>query len=225
MVGIVDQFKHNHTNIIHNLSAIGVAAEGLNVRNVEVDFRTIAQSMGGTENWSTIVKGFLNICEFMFIFSITENALKDVTGTVKASDLVKVTSNRHPEIYSHLQSSLISKKLAVAIWDLYYAIRNIYAHSHGVISPKDKEFIREKSNAFVEIYNNEIHSADAVTGLINNAISGDVFENILDDENIKIGRFFFLGDNELNVFRNFAAEFMNSLSKTGVERAPSRNMR
>ena len=210
---IIEDFKLSANKINSYLMCIGLSAGDYFEKKVEINLEELSESVTIVD-WSEIVKGFLNVWEFIFLFSIIESSLKEILGNrLEASKLITEVETRFPNVLKTLESQHnISVELSKKIWDLYTIIRNIYSHTHGVILEKNIGIIKRKIKAFRKLYNVCFHDPKESSDFILSTLlpeSGDLF-NL---SKIKVGKFYLIEDNELNIFRNFSSKFMCELSR------------
>lgn len=204
--------KARHHNQM--LTCMGVSTNAYLERNVQVDVGLISKSAGAS-NWFEIVKGFLNVWEFLFLYSITESTLKSVLarGDPPAFTLIDDLNERYPGISDNLEMKHgISRLLSSEIWKIFTSIRNVYAHAHGMLSKKDWGKLQKKATSFRDAYSRSFFDRQDPSSLILETImprAADLFSK----SRMHVDKFFFLTDEELNIFRNFAAEYVFLLSE------------
>ncbi|WP_223434767.1 MULTISPECIES: hypothetical protein [unclassified Pseudomonas] len=211
---IIDNFKKQAEKINHMLICSGVNTGGYLERNIEINLDEISKT-ADTEDWYDIVKGFLNVWEFMFLFSITESTLKDILSKPKAytSNLIKELNEQHPEIAKTMaEDHKIDINLSDSIWRLFASIRNTYSHTHGMIATKNKTELTRDSEIFKKHFREAFHTPNDPSSLILSSVMIDT-DQLFDGKKIKLGKFFFISDLELNIFRNFVSEYINTASK------------
>lgn len=211
---IIESFKNQAATINNTLICRGVNTGGYLERNVEINLDEIAKT-ADTDNWYEIVKGFLNVWEFMFLFSITESTLKNISPNKKAytTELIKQLNDLHPEINKTMtQDHKITFELSDSIWRLFTSIRNIYSHTHGMIAPENKKKLFEQSAVFKSNFKAAFHDPDDSSSMILSSIMINT-DQLFDEQNVRLGKFFFISDQELNIFRNFVSEYINTASK------------
>ena len=177
-------------------------------KNVSINLKEISKS-AGNKNWFEIVKGFLNTWEFLFLFSITESTLKNLLKNedIYTRELIREINKKYPVVYTKLEENHnIKSTLAIEIWNIFVSVRNIYSHTHGMISEDNKKDIARRSKKFKKAYKE--YTEDFLFA----SIFKDVDDFFL-ERDIKVGTFYFLADHELNVFRNFVSEYLFILSK------------
>ena len=185
-------------------------------RSINIDLNLIFKS-SGSNNWHEIVKGFLNLWEFQFLFSITESTLKEYCyknelysnpekKIVSTRKLIKVIIENNSNMIAQMQENHnFTKKVALDIWDTFTTIRDIYSHTHGIITKENKKKIERYAKRLRDSYEIAFSNLFTIGG------SFDVSDLFYEDK-IKIEKFYFLSDEELSIFRNFVSEFIYALS-------------
>ena len=210
---LILNFKNKANEINRNLMCMGLSAGDYFDKEVALDLNDLLDSVV-TDEWYKVVKGFLNVWEFMFLFSLIESSLKThiVTNEEKTSELLNQVFKQYPSLLVSLEDNYqISSKFAKDAWSLYTTLRNVYSHTHGVISDRHKNKLAIGVRAFRKSYNNSFHNLDKsdliMSSLMNE--SGELFNAT----EIKVGKFYLIGDSELNIFRNLTSKMMYELSK------------
>jgi hypothetical protein len=207
---LLDDFRARAVNMHRQLLCSGVQIDGYLQRTVDVDLDKLLSS-AGTNDWYEVVKGFLNVWEFLFIFSITESALKEAVNdkNVPTTQLVSCLLKKHPQLEKILlQNHELDGDFCRALWTIYVEIRNLYSHTHGAVSPKDKNRIEERAAKFRDAYQAAFHEKDPILSPIMPKPCV-----LFPPQKIQPGKFFFMSDPELNIFRNFISEFCHELSQ------------
>jgi hypothetical protein len=211
---IIENFKKQAATISHTLICSDVNTGGYLERNVDINLDEIAKT-ADTDNWYEIVKGFLNLWEFMFLFSITESTLKNIIPNKNAytTDLIKELNGLHPEINQIMtEDHKITSELSDSTWRLFTLVRNIYSHTHGIIAPENKKKLLKQSAVFKRNFEAAFHDPHDSSSMILSSIMVNT-DQLFEVHKIRIGKFFFISDQELNIFRNFVSEYMNTASK------------
>ncbi len=212
---LIERFKQQAVEINNTLTCMGVNSNGYMERTVNVDLSILKNSVG-TNNWHHIVKGFLNVWEFLFLFSIAESALKTSLDNFNAntSDLIAIVTKKkaNATVISNMKEKHnIDRRFMLDIWSLYDDLRNIYSHTHGVLSDDNKEKFKEYISKFKSSFDKAFHSKDSPEMLILDTLmvgSSEIFK----DEFLVVDNFYLIGDQELNIFRNVITEFMTELA-------------
>ena len=171
-------------------------------------------SLTNKKNWYEVIKGLLNSWEFLCLYTSTETMLKEILGAkgkVNEEDLVHKVFEKFPTLEEKLKekSDYYSRDFCEDIWKFYSRLRDIYAHSFGFITPVAKSNIlgglREK---FIESWKKLKEEDTLVYILIKEYIDKSFHKSSIND-----GKFFFLSDYELNIFRNFIIHLSESLEE------------
>ena len=171
-------------------------------------------SLTNKKNWYEVIKGLLNSWEFLCLYAITETMLKEILSTegkIKEEDLVHKVFEKFPALEKTLQkkSTYYSRDFCEDIWKFYSRLRDIYAHSFGFITSLAKSNIlgglREN---FLKSWRELKEKDTLVYILIEEYIDKSFHKSSIDD-----GKFFFLSDYELNIFRNFIINLSESLEE------------
>jgi DNA-binding transcriptional regulator GbsR (MarR family) len=221
---IINSFSRAHIDDLERLNFAFVNTNYFDGKEVKFDVQAILE-LTGTNDWYKIVTGFLNLWQFLFLFSITESILKEITKNnnirhdcrsgLCTTELVEKINRKFQNLNNLLEDKHgISKELSEDIWRIFTKVRNIYSHTHGVISEKDKRDIKEKAESLRESYSNSIYpEQDRTTTLINSIIMTDP-DGFFCQDRLEVGKFFFLGYHEINLFRNFISSYVYCLSKS-----------
>lgn len=204
------QASHHH----YILECMGIDAGNYMDRDVEVILDELKTSVDA-ESWYKIVKGFLNVWEFLFLFSCAESTLKSIVGdcNYNTSDLVgKMLKSFKGISYFMEENHKMNKKFMLSLWDLYCFIRNVYSHTHGVLSIPNKQELIKKSSKFKIEFENAFHKDILLSSIVVET------NKIFRFDAAKLGKFYLISDNELNIFRNFISEFMAALEKFSIEK-------
>ncbi|EGR0791459.1 hypothetical protein EW129_23960, partial [Vibrio vulnificus] len=94
---------------------------------------------------------------------------------------------------------------------LYTSLRNVYSHTHGVISIENKQSLIVKGSAFKNEFEKAFHQDIMLSTLMVDT------QDIFDFENLSINKFYLIPDHELNIFRNFVSELMLVLDRLESE--------
>lgn len=204
---LISKIKTTAKEHHHILKCRGLDFGGYMDREIDISLDDLKDSVD-SENWYETVKGFLNVWEFIFLFSIAESTLKEIVGdyNYNTSDLISKVLKTEKKLTNIMSSNHnINKKFMLTLWDLLCSIRNIYSHTHGVISTKNKEILIRKANCFKPQFESAFHENLLLRSIIIKT------EDIFNFEQISINKFYLIPDEELNIFRNFLSEFMTSL--------------
>lgn len=205
---LLNEFKGKREYIKNTLlcTGIGISNDFIN-RQIDVDLDDLLQKAGESD-WFTTIKGFLNVWEFLFIFSITESALKSQVGSNKTStkELIPAAMEKFPKIAEQLLDRMgITPETATSLWSVFVEIRHLYSHTHGILKESDRKKLIKATELFLSNYENTLREYFPISFLQP--------EDIFNQDRMNDGKFYFLLDEELNIFRNFITEFMHLLSK------------
>lgn len=189
------------------LRVMGIRLEGNENKEIDINLKELLDTTS-SKNWYELLRELLNVWEFLFLYGIVESTFKNIlnkTGSLKEEDLI-------PSIFKHfngLETHIgISKSNLINLWNLYTELRNIYAHGHGFITNTAKCNLGGKlDKARKSLYE--------VCGIITLTNIDGIFNKNL----IKKDKFYFLKDDELNIFRNLIIRVMESIDSEIVSNA------
>lgn len=203
--------------IKNNYSVMGVNVGEYFQKNVNVNLNELLKSLP-TDNWYLVVTGFLNVWEFMFLFSTIESNLKEilnsrgVQGRLYTNELIQKIGDEYPDVLESMREvHHFSKDVSLDIWILYTEIRNIYAHTHGMLNDKNIRDLKKKIKCFRRSYRKSFKEINSVSDLIFSDLVNEADE-LFESSTLISGKFYLIPDNELNIFRNFISKFMTLLS-------------
>lgn len=192
--------KHN-TMLLYR----GLAIEGYHDENVRLDLNAIKESTSA-KSWYQVIKGLINVFEFMYLFSITEDHLKEIVKNDNASGVIGKALRDNPGLVTQFEKEFkLPRGFMINTWGFFIQIRNLYAHSFGYINQKDKESIERNRESFVRAY----ESLAIEWHLFDPGVMDDFFNN----ERLSIGKMYLICDSEISIFRNFVRIFIPALSK------------
>lgn len=199
-------FENREQMIEMCLLGMGLEQEDSTKKDIDIDRNTLLQSTT-SKNWFDLIKGLLNVWEFIFLYGAIESAFKDILskqGQVREEDLLGSVFDRFENLADNLgfEKSDIEK-----IWFFYTELRNIYVHNHGLINNRIKSNLGGK----LEGLKSAIYSIHEETILITD------LEDILKKNLVKNSKFYFMRDTELNIFRNTMIHFIESLEASHVD--------
>lgn len=171
--------------------------------DVSIDIDVI-KSMTKKESWFEILKGFINLWEFLFLFGISEKYLKQVlpNSSNNTKSLIGAAFKKFSDLTDKMKDYDYSRNYCYKLWGLLVCIRDIYAHAHGV---SDEKNIEDLKNAAKE-FNSELESID-----FDKSFSGfDTLEK---------GNYILLNDSDMNIFREFIKDFMYQLQLLCINEA------
>lgn len=206
---IISSFKSKFREIEHVLMCQGVGIGGYMNREIDVNLDDLQNSVE-SDSWYEITKGFLNVWEFIFLFSIAESALKEVVGNNEyvTNDLISKILKTHQPLESIMfEEHKMSKPFMISLWDLFCRLRNVYSHTHGVISEENRKALIEKSTTFKTEFESAYHEDLILSSIVIET------EELFKHSTITTDKFYLIPDNELNIFRNFLSEFMSALDE------------
>jgi len=205
---IENKFRAHAEMMSVHFAMIGLELEGSLDKKTEVNIKDLLKSTNA-KNWYGVVKGFLNIWEFLFLYSIIETTVKkhlNLTGQVHEENLLKLIFEKYPTLMAKVEEEISVDSHAITdLWVLYTGFRNIYSHSHGIITKYAKSSLAGKLQNFKDSFN--------VKGIHNVLVEADkLFQN---DMLVK-DKFYLLQDIELNIFRNFIIALVENLEKVNI---------
>jgi len=208
---IKEHFEKHFEKMRIYLTAIGIKPNDDLNKNINIDLKELLKTTNA-KNWYKVIKGFLNIWEFLFLYSISETTFKkilDITGPTREESLIQNIIDK----FKHKQlESILVKKIPISLgainhlWILYTEFRNIYSHSHGIITQRARSNIGGKLENFRNSFD-PIALGEFWIDITK------IFENNL----LKKDKIYLLQDIELNIFRNFIIAFMESLEEIHVK--------
>ncbi|MBU2718463.1 hypothetical protein HF563_03480 [Acidithiobacillus ferridurans] len=211
---IVESFRAKTSEMSHMLLCAGVKMNGYLERSVNVDLNDLLTRTDAS-GWFEVVKGFLNIWEFLFLFAVTESTLKGVLKKpgVRTLDLLSELNKQFPSLSCQLLiEHRITPGMIKNIWSTFSSVRNLYAHTHGILAARDKIKILAEAARFREEYDKSFHVPNDSSSLLLDLLMPHS-DSFFSEERLVEGKFYLLRDPELNIFRNFISECLYELSK------------
>ncbi len=159
-----------------------------------------------SKNWFDLIKGLLNVWEFIFLYGAVESAFKNVlsiNGQVREENLVGEIFAKIDNLQDHTS---IQKDDLITIWSFYTELRNVYVHNHGYINERVKANLGGKLEAF----------KNAILNIHQESILILDLENLLKKNLVQKSKFYFMRDDELNVFRNAIIHLIESIEQCQV---------
>ncbi len=198
-------FENNEKMIEMYLLCMGLQLEDNTKKDIDIDRNTLLKSTT-SKNWFDLIKGLLNVWEFIFLYGAIESAFKDILskqGQVREESLLGNVFEKFENLANNIgyEKSDIEK-----IWFFYTELRNIYVHNHGFINNRIKSNLGGK----LEGLKSAIYSIHKETILITD------LEDILNKNLVENSKFYFMRDVELNIFRNTMIHFIESLEASHV---------
>ncbi|ACX87533.1 hypothetical protein H0255_03595 [Pectobacterium versatile] len=214
---IVEHNANQANEIKENYRDMGINVGDYFKKNVNINLDELLKSLP-TNNWYLVVKGFLNVWEFMFLFSAIESNLKEILKShgiqenIYTTQLIEKISDKYPNILS-LMSNVhhFSKEISFDVWGIFTEIRNIYAHTHGMLNDENIHKFNKRIKRFRQSYHSSFKEIKSSSDFILSSYVDDADE-LFDKETLISGRFYLIPDKELNIFRNFSSKFMTLLS-------------
>ena len=175
-------------------------------RDIEIDIKELLKKTN-SNNWYSIIKGFLNTWEFLFLYGVIETNLKLILnkeGAIREEKLIDELTIAYPKFQEKIEEGLLASLQAINdIWSLYTELRNIYAHSHGFLTQTAKNKISGKINKFIKA----LDSIDTFEFLLIET------KNLFRTNRLQKDKFYLMQDEELNIFRNISVFLMESLDE------------
>lgn len=208
---VIDQvvervLKPNQRELDVYLLGMGLERSFFHEKLISVDPNLLLESTT-SKTWYELVSRLLNVWEFIFLYGAFESAFKNILmkqGQTREEDLVGSIVEMFPGV---LQLSGIQKADYEKIWYFYTELRNVYVHNHGCINSRIKSNLGGKLNDLKKAIINIHEKSVLVTDL----------DEILKKDKIKDEKFYFLGDLELNIFRNVMVEFIECLESCVID--------
>lgn len=183
----------------------GLSIHGYHDKNVKVDLKEILSSTT-EKSWNKVIRGLVNVFEFLYLFSVTEDHLKVIVNEDNAKAVVGKALKNKPGIIEHFDVEFkMPRNFIIKLWEFYVEVRNIYAHSFGYINEKDKKCLTKKREEFLEAYENlpmDWHLFDH-----------DMMDDFFHDGKIVVGKMYLVSVNEVCIFKNFVRMFIPELSR------------
>lgn len=205
---IIENIFENREQMIKILlSGMGLQQENSTKKDIDIDRDMLLKSTT-SKNWFDLIKGLLNVWEFIFLYGAIESTFKNILskqGKVREEDLLGSVFDQFENLADNLgfEKSDIEK-----IWFFYTELRNIYVHNHGLINNRIKSNLGGKlEDLKIAIYS--IHKEKILITDLEDILKKDLIEN---------SKFYFMRDIELNIFRNTMIHFIESLEVSHVTR-------
>lgn len=201
------------------LTAMGFEVEGSEEGDVRIEKETLLHATN-CDVWLDVLKGFLNIWEFMFLFSAVESTLKRILNKVPdgMGGLLNAVVKENPN-FEHVmrKTHFMDRNMFSTFWELFYRVRNMYAHSHGYLEEADVPLLKRYAadfNKSFEKYIGRLSEHNAVQ-----AVMEVQDEGFFPAEGLVVGKFYLMRDVELNLFRNLISQFMFELQRDAEKSA------
>jgi hypothetical protein len=183
----------------------GLSIHGYHDKDVKIDLKEILNSTT-EKSWNKVIRGLVNVFEFLYLFSVTEDHLKVLVKEQGTTSIVGKALNDKPGIIEHFHNEFkMPRNFIIKLWEFYIEVRNIYAHSFGYINEKDKIRLTEKKEGFLRAY----EKLPMDWHLLDNDLEDDFF----DDEKIVPGKMYLISVSEICIFKNFVRMFIPELSR------------
>ena len=202
---IAADFAATHQKHKDILFFSGLEVNGYHDKNVNLNLNEIRESTTA-KSWNQVIKGLVNIFEFLYLFSVTENHLKKIVSSNNTTGIVGKVLNDKSGIIQHFDEEFkLPRNFMIRLWVFFVDIRNLYAHSFGYINEKDKGSIFENRKAFADAYDKlpiDWHLLDH-----------DMIDDFFSEDRLIVGKMYLISDSEICAFRNFVRIFVPELSK------------
>ena len=181
-------------------------------RNIKIDGSRLLQATG-VKHWQEAINGFMNLWEFLFLYSQVETTLKEALCAPKTGvdGLVNAAFNLDSNLADRLsRRDYVDRNYCCRLWKLFTVVRNFFAHAHGLLTQKtidDLKFHAPPFREAVDAYFERMSEEDLMAA---HFTQGDPRE-LFCGERLMAGKFFLLSNHELNIFRHFVCCFMPEL--------------
>lgn len=195
-------------DIKNYLPMFGISIEGEN-KDIDINIKELLKTTN-TKNWYSLIRGFLNIWEFMFLFSNIEMILKQILKDeeIYTENLLEELLKLYPELTNDLnKKSYLDINGNKNLWKVYTQLRHIYSHYHGILTQETKNKLSGKLNNFKQ-------SLDKMDIMQSMFVDTD---NLFKSTNMKKDKFYLLPDVELNIFRNFIIDLMETYDEINIK--------
>jgi hypothetical protein len=185
------------------LLGMGLDLDGDEDKEIHVNLDALLNTTS-SKNWYDLLRGLLNVWEFLFLYGMVESTFKNIlgkNGVVREEALIQEILNKFEDLEKNIG---LSKSDIGNLWNLYTEFRNIYSHSHGLITDMAKSNLGGKLDKARESLRTFYGSEISITNI----------DGIFNKNLIKKDKFYFLKDDELNIFRNLIIIFMESLDSS-----------
>lgn len=200
------KFQNRFREMKYNMMIGGTEPDDYLDRDVDIDIKELLKKTN-SNNWYSVIKGFLNTWEFLFLYGVIETNLKLILnkeGVIREERLIDDLIAIHPEFKEKIENGLLASLKAINdIWSLYTELRNIYAHSHGFMTQTAKNNISGK----IDKFRKALDSIDTFEFLLVGT------ENLFKTNRLQKDKFYLMQDEELNIFRNISVFLMESLDE------------
>jgi len=200
------------------LMCMGVKLDEKMNKEIDINLDNLLKTTN-VKNWYSLIRGFLNIWEFLFLYSTFEMVLVQIMKddkSIKSDELIESDRlisklyDSYPEIKEIIENNgFMTNDGNVKLWKLYTQLRHLYSHSHGILTQENKNKIAGKLDSF----KNSLEDLD----IMNKSLMDidDLFKN----KTLKVDKFYLLKNEELNMFRNFVITVMESYDDVQIQKA------
>lgn len=214
---IIKKFSNNNKNIEETLPYLGVSCDL--PKEVDIKLEDL-KKLCGSDSWYDIMRGFLNIWDFLFLFSAFESAMKQALDCerLKGAHIIQTIRKKIGPITSGTHMEQIEN----CLWPFFCDVRNLYSHSHGIVNPSDLEKLKESIENAHEFTENpaagmkkqfeEMDENEKLYCLSRLTENTFFKEDTFDSARILEGNFFFISDQELNIFRNIISDICSGIN-------------
>lgn len=208
---IEKKIKPRFREMNHVLMCMGVKLDEKMDKEIEINIDSLLKTTN-TKNWYLLIKGFLNIWEFLFLYSTLEMTITKIInqdGWIKADELLSTLYKLEPELEKLIEKNgFLNKSGNNKLWILYSELRHLYSHSHGILTQSKKNDISGKLNNFKESLNE--------LDFMNQSLMD--IDNLFKNSTMLVDKFYLLKDEELNMFRNFIITLMESYDELHIKK-------
>ncbi len=183
----------------------GLHLEGYHDNNVKINLQEIRNSTT-EKSWNKVIRGLVNVFEFLYLFSVTEDHLKEIVKDGNSRAVVGKAMKDKPGIIEHFETQFkMPRNFILKLWEFYVEVRNLYAHSFGYINKEDEKRLKAARDAFIVAYD----KLPIEWTLLDYHVMDDFFS----DEKIVVGKMYIISVGETCIFKNFVRMFVPELSK------------
>lgn len=204
---IEEKIMKRFDDIKNHLPIFGLSIEGEN-KDIDINIKELLKTTNA-KNWYSLIKGFLNIWEFMFLFSNIEMILKQILKNeeIYTENLLEELLKLHPELTEGLsKNSYLDINGNKNLWKIYTQLRHIYSHYHGILTQENKNKLSGKLNNFKK----SLNKIDIMQSIFVDK------DKLFKSTNMKKDKFYLLPDAELNIFRNFIIDLMETYDEINI---------
>lgn len=211
---IEEKIKPRFREMSHYLMCMGVKLDENMEKEIDIEIENLLKTTN-TTNWYLLIKGFLNIWEFLFLYSTLEMTITQIInqdGWINANGLLSELYKIEPDLEKIIEDNgFLNSQGNLKLWNLYTELRNLYSHSHGMLTQSKKNDISGKLNDF----KNSLKQLD----FMNQSLMD--IDNLFKNSTMIVSKFYLLKDEELNMFRNFIITLMESYDELHIKKLPN----